>query len=154
MSKIALTPNGSGTGTFTLASPNSNTSRAITLPDVDGELLTSTGDGSALTGVVSPVKAWVKFNGTGAVAVISSFNVSSITDNGTGLYTVNFTTALASADYVLSGVARRPTTDDQTGVVLPRLGTSPTTTAVQFATLGGGASKVDMNEVHIIVVGG
>jgi microcystin-dependent protein len=53
MSKIALEPNVSGTGTFTIASPNSNTSRTLTLPDADGALLTTTGDGSALTGVAS-----------------------------------------------------------------------------------------------------
>ena len=39
MSKISLTPNASGTGTFTIASPNSNTSRTLTLPDADGALL-------------------------------------------------------------------------------------------------------------------
>lgn len=44
-------------------------------------------------------KAWVNFNGTGTVAIRASFNVSSITDNGTGDYTVNFTNALADASY-------------------------------------------------------
>ena len=44
-------------------------------------------------------RAWVNFNGTGTVAIRASFNVSSITDNGTGDYTVNFTTALADANY-------------------------------------------------------
>ena len=44
-------------------------------------------------------KAWVNFNGTGTVAIRAQFNVSSITDNGTGDYTVNFTTALADANY-------------------------------------------------------
>jgi hypothetical protein len=50
-------------------------------------------------------KAWVNFNGTGTVAIRASLNVSSITDNGTGDYTVNFTNALADADYaaVVSG---------------------------------------------------
>jgi hypothetical protein len=46
------------------------------------------------------VKAWVNFNGTGTVATRASMNVSSITDNGTGDYTVNFTTAMVDADYV------------------------------------------------------
>ena len=46
-------------------------------------------------------KAWVNFNGTGTVAIRASFNVSSITDNGTGDYTVNFTTALADANYCI-----------------------------------------------------
>jgi hypothetical protein len=48
-----------------------------------------------------PCKAWVNFNGTGAVAIRASYNVSSITDNGTGDYTVNFTTAMVDANYCL-----------------------------------------------------
>ena len=44
-------------------------------------------------------KAWVNFNGTGAVAIRGSYNVSSITDNGAGDYTVNFTTAMPDANY-------------------------------------------------------
>lgn len=44
-------------------------------------------------------KAWVNFNGTGTVAIRAAFNVSSITDNGTGDYTINFTTAMPDANY-------------------------------------------------------
>ena len=44
-------------------------------------------------------RAWVNFNGTGTVAIRASGNVSSITDNGTGNYTVNFTTAMPDANY-------------------------------------------------------
>jgi hypothetical protein len=44
-------------------------------------------------------RAWVNFNGTGTVAIRASGNVSSITDNGTGDYTVNFTTAMVDANY-------------------------------------------------------
>jgi hypothetical protein len=47
-------------------------------------------------------KAWVNFNGTGTVAIRASLNVSSITDNGTGDYTVNFTTAMTDANYSVS----------------------------------------------------
>lgn len=47
-------------------------------------------------------KAWVNFNGTGTVAIRGSFNVSSITDNGTGDYTLNFTTAMPNANYAWS----------------------------------------------------
>lgn len=56
-------------------------------------------------------KAWVNFNGTGTVAIRASFNVSSITDNGTGDYTVNFTTAMPDANYCFSMSA----SDDGTG---------------------------------------
>jgi len=47
-------------------------------------------------------KAWVNFDGTGTVAIRRGFNVSSITDNGTGNYTVNFATAMADANYQVS----------------------------------------------------
>lgn len=47
-------------------------------------------------------KAWVNFNGTGTVAIRAAFNVSSITDNGTGDYTVNFTAAMSDANYGVS----------------------------------------------------
>lgn len=48
---------------------------------------------------VYTAKAWVNFNGTGTVAIRASGNVSSITDNGTGNYTVNFTNAMPDANY-------------------------------------------------------
>jgi hypothetical protein len=63
-----------------------------TLNDDTGVLATQNG----MTGIA---KAWVNFNGTGTVAIRSSFNVSSITDNGTGDYTVNFTTAMPNTNY-------------------------------------------------------
>jgi hypothetical protein len=50
-------------------------------------------------------RAWVNFNGTGTVAIRASGNVSSITDNGVGEYTINFTTAMPDANYALSGAA-------------------------------------------------
>jgi hypothetical protein len=50
-------------------------------------------------------RAWVNFNGTGSVAIRASGNVSSLSDNGTGDYTVNFTTALPTADYVSAGMS-------------------------------------------------
>jgi hypothetical protein len=50
-------------------------------------------------------RAWVNFDGTGTVGIRASGNVSSITDNGTGDYTVNFTTDMEDADYSLLGTA-------------------------------------------------
>jgi hypothetical protein len=44
-------------------------------------------------------RAWVNFDGTGTVAIRAAGNVASITDNGTGNYTVNFTTAMPDANY-------------------------------------------------------
>jgi len=47
-------------------------------------------------------KAWVNFKGTGTVAIRSSYNVSSITDSGTGDYTTNFAVAMANTNYAAS----------------------------------------------------
>jgi hypothetical protein len=200
MSKIALTPNASGTGTLTVAAPNTNTNRTITLPDATGTAIINKGSeifnidsaGNLGMGTSSPVgagltlnlqgstsssyssivagspsnanfvsfysgqtadpnpsivynnslrigsatspntsgyvermridssgnllfnsgygsvataygcRAWVNFNGTGTVAIRASGNVSSITDNNTGEYTVNFTTAMPDANYAVT----------------------------------------------------
>ena len=58
--------------------------------------------------------AWVNFNGSGAVAIRGSYNVSSITDNGTGNYTINFTTAMPDANYSASLAANDIGTAGQT----------------------------------------
>jgi hypothetical protein len=63
-----------------------------TLKASSGVLATQNG----MTGIA---KAWVNFNGVGTPAIRASFNVSSITDNGTGDYTLNFTTAMPDANY-------------------------------------------------------
>lgn len=68
-----------------------------------GDFQFNSGYGSVATAY--GCRAWVNFNGTGAVAIRASGNVTSITDNGTGDYTVNFTTAMPDANYsyVVSG---------------------------------------------------
>ena len=63
-----------------------------------GSLTTASGSAPSYS-----ARAWVNFNGTGTVAIRASGNVSSITDNGVGDYTVNFTTALSSVDYAVTG---------------------------------------------------
>lgn len=66
-----------------------------------GQYLQTQGTGAnpQWSSVSANLKAFVNFNGTGTVAINSSMNVTSITDNGTGDYTVNFTSALADANY-------------------------------------------------------
>jgi len=59
-------------------------------------------------------RAWVNFNGLGAVAIRGSGNVSSITDNGTGDYTVNFATAMQDANYCVSTAVANAAADDWT----------------------------------------
>jgi hypothetical protein len=66
--------------------------------------ITDATGGSANLSIPGAAKAWVNFNGTGTVAIRASLNVSSITDNGVGDYTVNLTNALADANYSVVGL--------------------------------------------------
>jgi hypothetical protein len=69
----------------------------ITFPDAVQQT-----NGMTMTGgtpLYYAARAWVNFNGTGTVAIRAAVNVSSITDNGTGDYTINFTTAMPDVNY-------------------------------------------------------
>jgi hypothetical protein len=57
------------------------------------------------TAIGTLCRAWVNFNGTGTVAIRASFNVSSITDNATGDYTINFTNAMPDANFSVVSTA-------------------------------------------------
>ena len=72
--------------------------------DSSGNLKFNSGYGSVATAY--GCRAWVNFNGTGTVAIRESGNVTSITDHGTGDYTVNFTTAMPDANYAVTGMSR------------------------------------------------
>lgn len=88
---------------------------SLTVPAVAGTntITFPAATGNGLTDVTCGVcRAWVNFNGTGTVAIRASFNVSSITDNGTGDYTLNFTTAMPDADYSAVANAGQGTNSD------------------------------------------
>jgi hypothetical protein len=70
---------------------------------VSGDLSFNSGYGSAA--VAYGCRAWVNFNGGGTVAIRASGNVSSITDNGVGLYTINFTTSMPDVNYSVAGMS-------------------------------------------------
>lgn len=92
--------------------------------------------------VPGTAKAWVNFNGTGTVAIRASYNVSSITDNGTGDYTVNFTNALADANYsVVGSVENESATNDRFFVVIN--GSRAIGSVRAMTCNGSGAVRVD-----------
>jgi hypothetical protein len=94
-------------------------------------------------------RAWVNFNGTGTVAIRASGNVSSITDNGVGAYTVNFTTAMVDANY--SAVAMiRADTDYAPTVGQPHL--FPTQTASNLALKTGSFQAAQDSSVVSVAV--
>lgn len=106
------------------------------------------------TVVDGSAKAWVNFNGTGTVAIQAAFNVSSITDNGVGWYTINFATAIADANYAWVGVARNPaaSTTNRTCVDQNTSG-SKTASELMFRVMSGGNSAYmsDSDDISIAV---
>jgi hypothetical protein len=92
-------------------------------------------------------RAWVNFNGTSTVAIRSSGNVTSITDNGTGDYTVNFTTALPDANYSVTTLGSDADGDTRNpGYSF----TSVTTTAYRFK-IGATSSNSAQDRLHVFV---
>lgn len=109
---------------------------------------------SAGTREYAPVPAWVNFNGTGTVSIRDQLNVSSITDNGTGDYTANFTTAMANTNYVMQGTASQANTG-QNGYILSQLAsTSPTVSAMRFRTQQDNVGVTDPEHVFLTFFGG
>jgi hypothetical protein len=109
--------NGVARYTSTFTPPT--TAHSTSAGDVNKQIVVnSAADGVAIgTGGINQAriaKAWVNFNGTGTVAARDSYNVSSVTDNGTGDYSVNFSVALGDANYsaVASGNAQGGGYDD------------------------------------------
>jgi hypothetical protein len=109
------------------------TSPTLTTPNIDSaQFATVSG-----TAPIYPCRAWVNFNGTGTVAIRASGNVSSITDNGTGDYTVNFTTAMTDANYsVAYSCAMYDTTNNSSTVLI-------------YGTLASGASGKTSSALRI-----
>ena len=98
----------------------------------------------------SAAKVWVNFNGTGTIAERDSFNVSSLTDNSTGDYTFNFTTAMANTTYVLSGAIG----DSGLFASFRSYGSyPPTASAVRVASTAHDGALYDMSAVTIVVHG-
>ena len=144
MANIVLT--GDTSGAITVAAPAVAGTNTLTLPASTGTLLTTTGSGASLTGIPAPAslstasgsapsysaRAWVNFNGTGTVAIRASGNVSSITDHGTGDYTINFTTAMADVNYTAQLTTYYSSGGAEGEIVCQSYATAPTTSAFRI----------------------
>jgi hypothetical protein len=113
----------------------------LTFPDTSTQAK-SAANGQTGSAPFYSARAWVNFNGTGTVAIRASGNVSSITDGGTGIYTVNFTTAMPDADYSVAAAGCR-----SSGIVplisAPVQPGSYTTSAVTVRTMEYDGSSAD-----------
>ena len=161
MSSIVI--KGNTSGQIELAAPDVAGSTTLTLPTGTGTVLLSDGDGSNLTGISSysdsdalslfnasgsaPVyacRAWVKFKGTGTVTINGSGNVSSVTDNGTGQFTANFTTAMPDTNYSVATVTSTDGSTDRgaTSLIDDR---TYSTSAIRILTWYGGGLGDQVN---------
>ena len=101
-------------------------------------------------------RAWVNFNGTGTVAIRASGNVSSITDNGTGDYTVNFTTAMPDGNYSATqsvgnnnyGVMGIPAATNSTSALLLQ---STTQYRIYSTSVNGGTGNTDVAVAFVAI---
>jgi len=111
--------------------------RVNTLKDADG-------NNSIATSFVAggSAKAWIKYNGTGTIAISDSFNVASIADEATGTTTVTFTGAMGNANYSIKGQ------NSDSALHIQVVDTNQTTAAYRQRTLDGGGSLVDDNAVY------
>ena len=107
MASLVLT--GDTSGQVTIAAPAVAGTTTLTLPATTGTVLND-----ATVGVC---RAWVNFNGTGTVAIRASFNVTSITDNGSGDYSANFTTSISDVNYATVAIGQNASA--------PTIGTIP-----------------------------
>jgi hypothetical protein len=147
----------SGANGFWIGSPSANSlafaqddgATRMTI-DSSGNLKFNSGYGSVATAY--GCRAWVNFNGTSTVAIRASGNVSSITDNGTGDYTVNFTTAMPDVNYsTTASVSNAPGTQNLVSVIYTdntNTPAAPTTSAFRMqVTANSGEAKTDATYV-------
>lgn len=105
----------------------------------------NSGFGSAA--VAYGTRVWVNFNGTGIISIRGSGNVSSVADGGTGVYTVNFTSAMPDSNYAVTASAWYDGVAAGAGGVTSRSTTSVTVKTVATQT----AALVDMLECHFSI---
>lgn len=119
-----------------------------------GDFKFNSGYGSVATAYAA--RAWVNFNGTGTVAIRASGNVSSITDNGTGDYTVNFTNAMSDANYCMNVTCSSNGTNNFIGTTVftnasTGANVTPTTSAARLNTGVYGVGTFDPTYVDVSV---
>ena len=102
---------------------------------------------SAGTQIGTFCRAWVNFNGTtntgGFCTIRASFNVTSVADNGTGNYTVNFTNAMPDANYSIAQTLFAQSSSNDGGVAVIAWGTTPSTTSFNMVTDQRAAGEYD-----------
>jgi len=116
--------------------------------DSSANLQFNSGYGSVATAY--GCRAWVNFNGTGTVAIRASGNVTSITDNGTGAYTVNFSTVMVDANYCINATGTHDS-GSYAAIAYVANDTPPTTSAVRIDCLNTSNTTTDISFAQVAI---
>jgi hypothetical protein len=128
-------------GTVRLGVGNAGSVTDLAQFDSSGVFAFNSGYGSVATAYAC--RAWVNFNGSGTVSIRSSGNITSITDNGPGDYTVNFTTAMPDVNYAAFG--HSGPTGAITGV------SAYTTSSYRFTCINTAGTLTDPANVNVSI---
>jgi hypothetical protein len=144
-SGLVLTPDTSGQ--IELQS-NGTTELTVTSTGVSIADTLSFNSGFGYSATAYGCRAWVNFNGTGTVSIRASGNVGSITDNGTGDYTLNFATSLSDVNYACAGVVER-----RSGVFTGGFGVEATPTTASNCRINSvaGGTPADMAIIQVAI---
>lgn len=160
---MSLKLNTASGGSITLQETDTASNVTLTVPAATATLLTGSSDlttqvktatNASGSAPIYACRAWVNFNGTGTVAIRASGNVSSITDNGTGDYTVNITTALPDSDYCVA-LSHATSYGVTTQIAASSSSASPTTqstTQVRITHRETGGSSLDIANQHVSII--
>jgi len=168
MSSLKLkTPSG---GSVSFNATNTASDVTLTVPASNANVLTDSAplpaiDGSALTNLPAPAalttasgsapsysaRAWINMDGTGTISIRGSGNVSSIVDNGTGDYTVNFSTNMSGTNYNVVGSSNHNTTYANSRMFFQSISTLRLTSSVRVRALGDGGSALDVDTVDFCI---
>ena len=161
---IAINGSGTITGLSTGGLPDGSVdadtlaSNAVTTVKINDDAVTD-----AKQSISGTAKAWVCFDGTTGtlnqpdVTILAHFNVASVTDNGTGLYTVTFTNGFSDTNYAVVGTTASTTTTSGTANTVfaeTSNGANRTTSSFQLRTQSSAGSNADREVVSAAVFGG
>jgi hypothetical protein len=122
-----------------------------------GDITVTSEGGSATQSLQQGLaKVWVMFNGTGTVAIDDSFNTASISDVGTGQYTVNFSNNMNSATYFTTGAPKENTGASHSSSVDRQCNPARVplvSSNVKYKTQNVAQTAVDVEEAHVMVAG-
>jgi hypothetical protein len=141
-----------GSGSITGLSAGGLPDLSVTTDEIAAAAVTAPKLSSAQSGSapIYAARAWVNFNGTGTVAIRASGNVSSITDHGVGLYTLNYTTAMPNANYALAGAVQYDTVTGRSPRAFHVLAYNTGSTQINTVST---ASSEDLPYINVSVFG-